>query len=195
MLSELKYTYDIVYSECDFSKYSLVIIPDDIRFDDMLSDKVSKYIKAGGKVISSGYSALTSDYSGFALPEWSFDVINVKKDNSAALIERGDAGFTTYFALNYENDLAKMRYSEYETAIAMKAGEGNTSLADEYCSYFEKSGWDGSHYIYYTPPKEATGNSVMAITAQENVAHISFPPMETPVSLPMKWSSRPARVT
>ena len=68
-----------------------------------------------------------------------------------------------------------MRYSAYETAISMKAGDGNISLADEHRSYFDRHGWDGRHYIFYTPPKEPTGNSVMAVTKEENVAHISFP--------------------
>ena len=175
ILSELKYTYDIVYTDCDFSKYRLVIIPDNIRFDDKLSKTISEYLKGGGKVISSGTSALIQNELKFALSEWSFEPVSYIENSGVSLISRGDAGFTTYFSLNYQSDFAKMRYSEYETAMSMKAGDANTSLADEYRSYFDKSGWNGRHYIYYTPPKEATGNSVMAVNSQENVAHITFP--------------------
>ncbi len=175
MLSELKYTYDVVWYDTDFSKYKLIIVADDVSFDEILSRRVSDYLKSGGKVISSGTSALLKGKLSFALPEWSFEPVNYIENNGASLIQRGDAGFTTYFTLNYENNLAKMRYSEYETAISMKAGEGNISLAEEHRSYFDKSGWDGRHYVFYTPPKEPTGNSVMAVNKEENVAHIAFP--------------------
>lgn len=175
MLSELKYNYDIVCYEADFSKYPLIIIPDDIIFDDELANKVSEYLKNGGKVISSGTSALSCGALEFALPEWSFEPVSYVETDGGALISHGAAGFTYYFTLNYENNFAKMRYSAYETAISMKAGVGNISLADEHCSYFDKYGFDGRHYIFYTPPKEPTGNSVMAVTGAENVAHIAFP--------------------
>jgi hypothetical protein len=175
MLSELKYNYDVVCCEKDFSKYPLIIIPDDIRFDESLAKRVSEYIKSGGKVISTGTSALACDELSFASPEWTFEPVSYLQNKGASTRRVGDAGYTSYFKLNYESGLADMIYSQYETAISMKAGEGNISLADEYCSYFENSGWDGRHYIFYTPPKEATGNSVVAVTKAENVAHISFP--------------------
>ena len=175
MLSELKYTFDVVWYEDDFSKYDLIVIPDGVRFDEALAKSISDYLKAGGKVISAGLSGLCPEKLEFALDEWSFEPVAYTDKSVTAVINRGECGFTTYFGLNYESGLADMLYSEYETAMSMKAGEGSTSLADEYRSYFERSGWDGTHYIFYTPPKEATGNSVMAVNSLDNVAHISFP--------------------
>ena len=49
------------------------------------------------------------------------------------------------------------------------------SLADEYDSYFEAPKYDGKHFIYYTPPRRATGNTVVAINAAKSVAHVAFP--------------------
>lgn len=176
MLAELKYSYDVIYtkSDVDLSKYRVIILPDDIRVDSELASKLDRYLKLGGKIISTGYSGLTPKGDGFALPQWSFDYLGDApiKLNEANLF---DTGFAGYFKLGYEApELADMRYAVYDTAIAMKEGEGNISLAQEYNTYFDKIGWDGRHFIFYTPPKDATGNSVMAVNAQNNVAHISF---------------------
>ncbi len=176
MLSELKYSYDVIYtkSEDDWSKYRVLILPDSVRVDSELAAKLDKYLKRGGKIISTGYSGLTPNGEGFALPQWSFDY---KGDAPIKLNTENlfDTGFAGYFKLSYEApELADMRYAAYHTAIAMKSGEGNTSLAEEYNTYFDKIGWNGRHFVFYTPPKEATGNSVMAVNAENNVAQISF---------------------
>ena len=176
MLSELKYSFDVIFtkSEADFTKYRVIILPDRVRVDEELAAKLDSYLKRGGKIISTGYSGLTPNGDGFALPQWSFDYLGeapVKLDTTDLF----DTGFPSYFKLAYDApELADMRYASYNTGIAMKAGEGNTSLAEEYNTYFDKLGWNGKHYIFYTPPKEATGNSAMAVNKENNVAHISF---------------------
>ncbi len=176
MLAELKYDFDVVYVEGDFSKYPVIIIPDDIFFDEKLTAKVRAYIDNGGKVISSGFSGIRADKSGFALPEWELDYLG----DDANVVEKrvitpDEASFTTYFTLNFETpDIATIRYSEYDTAIKMRARDGAVSLADEIGSYWDKGGWDGRHYIFYTPPKEKTGNSALAVNSKGNVAHFSF---------------------
>ncbi len=176
MLSELKYDFDVVYVDGDFSKYDLLIIPDDILFDEKLTAKVKAHIEKGGKVITSGLSGISSDKSGFALPEWEFDYLG---DDANIVPKRritpDEATFTSYFTLNFDTDkVIKMRYSAYDTAIHMRAHDGCTVLADEIDSYWERGGWDGRHYIFYTPPKAPNGNAALAINSKGNVAHFSF---------------------
>ena len=80
-----------------------------------------------------------------------------------------------YFKLRYPLEgIADMCYAQYETAISMKCRGGAESLADEYDTYFEKPGWDGKHFYFYTPPKQASGNSVVAVNGDGSVAHIAF---------------------
>jgi len=62
MLLEGKYLYDILDSECDFSKYKLLILPDKIEIKGILGDKIKKFVADGGKVLCSGTSGL--DESG-----------------------------------------------------------------------------------------------------------------------------------
>ncbi|MBO5879837.1 MAG: beta-galactosidase trimerization domain-containing protein [Clostridia bacterium] len=175
MLSELKYTYDIVWYGEDFSKYPLVILPDNLLFDKDFAERIRTYLNAGGKVISSGYSGLNKEKDSFVLSEWGTDFVSVIEKGANENPRMCDAGYTTYFKLNYETSLADMCYSQYETAISMRASEGTLVLADEYASYFKKSGWTGEHFIYYTPPKSKTENAVVTVNSSENVAQISFP--------------------
>ena len=58
MLLEGKYLYDILDSECDFSKYKLLILPDKIEIKGILGEKIKKFVSDGGKVLCSGKSGL-----------------------------------------------------------------------------------------------------------------------------------------
>ena len=58
MLLEGKYLYDILDSECDFSKYKLLILPDKITISGELGEKIKKFVACGGKVLCSGTSGL-----------------------------------------------------------------------------------------------------------------------------------------
>ncbi|MBR5140748.1 MAG: beta-galactosidase trimerization domain-containing protein, partial [Clostridia bacterium] len=175
MLSELKYTYDIVWHENDLSKYRLVIIPHGVVFTEKTKAALQSYLRSGGKIISAGSSGVDIDNGEFALPEWSFEFVSKIEKDPKITQAICDAAYTTYFKVLYPTDKADMCYSQYETAISMRAGAGNTTLAEEYNSYFKGPGYDGRHFIYYTPPYESTGNSVIAVNSTQNVAHISFP--------------------
>ena len=176
MLSELKYTYDIIHKDGDFSSYKLLIIPDNISLNENHAKKLKSYLDNGGKVISTGFSGLNADRTGFILPEWNFEYLGNVSNKADLAVSPGVAGFTTFFTLDYDApEVAKMRYSQYDTAIRMKPLNGSTSLATEYNSYFDECGWNGKHFVFYTPPKASTGNSVVAINDKQNVAHISFP--------------------
>lgn len=164
MLSELKYAFDIVRAENDFSGYKLLILPDDIAVDKALGAKLSAFLAKGGKILSTGTSALTPDKSGFALPEWDFEFLGLDESN------------TTYFALEETPEgIAEMPYSTYTSGIRMAAKTGNRVFASSVASYFKNTGWDGLHYYFYTPPKEKDGGAAVLMNAGGNVAHVSFP--------------------
>ena len=164
MLSELKYTFDFVRAERDFSAYKLLILPDGITVNEALAQKLSAFLAKGGKIISTGFSGLTPEKNGFALPEWDFEFVSLDESN------------TTYFQTEFEAEgIADMPYSTYASGISMKEKEGNRLLASSIASYFKKTGWDGLHYYFYTPPKAKDGNATVLMNAKGNVAHISFP--------------------
>ncbi|MBR5139948.1 MAG: beta-galactosidase trimerization domain-containing protein, partial [Clostridia bacterium] len=164
LLSELKYSYDIVDTDADFSRYQVIILPDVIKMSAELKENLKKYLKSGGKVISSATAALTEDESGFALPEWNFEYIG--KDTTD----------TSYFHLNQKIEgLADMDYSYYKSGISMRAKTDNSSLADIVCGYFPNHGHHDLHNYRYVPPKAKNGNSAVLINKEETVCHIAFP--------------------
>ncbi len=58
ILLESKRLYNFIDDQEDFSKYKLIIMPDYIRFDSSLKEKVENYLKCGGKILLSGKSGL-----------------------------------------------------------------------------------------------------------------------------------------
>ena len=50
-----------------FSKYRLLILPDDIRLDDALAGRLAEFLAKGGKVLATGESGLKADADAFAL--------------------------------------------------------------------------------------------------------------------------------
>ena len=58
MLSELKQQFDVVTLFSDWSKYKVLVIPDNIAFNEEIARRVKAHIAAGKAVISSGSSGL-----------------------------------------------------------------------------------------------------------------------------------------
>ena len=67
ILLEGKYLFNVVDTDEDFNKYKVLILADDIRLDDMMADKISSFIKNGGKVLATGKSGLFTDKQEFAV--------------------------------------------------------------------------------------------------------------------------------
>ena len=61
ILLEGKYLYDVLDAECDFSRYKVLILPDKIRTDGALAERLRAFVRAGGKVLCSGLSGTDSD--------------------------------------------------------------------------------------------------------------------------------------
>lgn len=66
ILQEGNYLFDVIDTESDFSKYKLIILPDEIRTDGKLKDKLKEFINNGGKLLASGESGLDKDKDEFA---------------------------------------------------------------------------------------------------------------------------------
>lgn len=61
MLLEGKYLFDVLDTECDFSKYKVIILADRISVKGELFDKLSAFVKNGGKILASGESCIDFD--------------------------------------------------------------------------------------------------------------------------------------
>jgi hypothetical protein len=162
LLDELHIQYDILDARRSFSAYRVVILPDDVLIDDGLAEKLSEYLAAGGRVVSSGRSGLDPEEKSFRLPEWDFDYEGAEPNNigyfrAVAPLDKG---------------IADMDTAAYGSGIAMRARRQEQVGAWLVSPYFDYH-WDGLQAYFYVPPKASAG--LAAICRTERVCHVSFP--------------------
>jgi hypothetical protein len=58
--------FDVLDGEMDFSKYKVLILPDDILINSGLKTRLDDYLQDGGKLFLTGQSGLSHDLKGFA---------------------------------------------------------------------------------------------------------------------------------
>jgi len=161
MLSELKQQFDVVTLASDWSKYAVLVIPDDILFTDEIATRVKAHLAAGKAVISSGTSGLDQGKKQFVFEkEWG---VKYLRDNDFD---------PAYFKVgkNYNSRLPDMPLSLYSTGIDVEPLVGTIVEANIIKPYFNR-GWDGEYAFYYTPPDKVT--DLPALTINGNVAHFS----------------------
>jgi hypothetical protein len=67
MLLEGKILFDVIDAEEDFAKYKVIILPDLVRLNVGLRNKLADYLQRGGKVLATGESGLDETGTAFAL--------------------------------------------------------------------------------------------------------------------------------
>ncbi len=66
IMLEGKYLFNIIDGEEDFNKYKVIILPDAIRLNDELTQKLRAYTQNGGKLLATGKSGLNENGDAFA---------------------------------------------------------------------------------------------------------------------------------
>ena len=67
VLQEGNYLFDVLDIESDFSKYKLLVLPDGIRINERLKEKLDEFTKNCGKLLATGESGLCEKEDSFAL--------------------------------------------------------------------------------------------------------------------------------
>ena len=161
MLSELKHQFDVVTLASDWSKYKVLIFPDNITFDGEITRRVKKHISEGKAVISTGSSGLDKENKRFALEqEWGVRYIGENDFDPA------------YFHVekNYNHSMPDMPLSLYSSGIDMEPSGGTRVGAFLIRPYYNRM-WDGEYAFYYNPPDKETEKP--ALTIHNKVAHFS----------------------
>ena len=161
MLSELRQQFDVVTTFSDWSKYKVLVIPDDILFDDEVVLRVKAHIAEGKAVISSGSSGLDPEQKKFVLEkEWGVKYLGENSFDPA------------YFTVNktFNSGLPDMPLSQYSTGVDLEPLPGTNVEANLVKPYYNRH-WDGEYAFYYTPPDKVT--DLPALTVNRNVAHFS----------------------
>ena len=161
MLSELKQQFDVVTEFSDWSKYKVLVIPDDIIFNQEIARRVKTHISEGKAVISSGSSGLDEEKKQFVLEkEWGVNYIGENNFDPA------------YFTVgkNFNRGLPDMPISLYSSGIDVKPLSGTIVEANLIKPYYNR-GWDGVYAFYYNPPDKVT--EIPALTINGKVAVFS----------------------
>ncbi len=61
VLAESRFTFDLIDTESDFSRYRLLILPDRIAVSPELKTKIEAYVAGGGHVLLTGHSGIGAD--------------------------------------------------------------------------------------------------------------------------------------
>ncbi len=161
MLAELKQQFDVVTTGSDWSKYKVLVIPDNVVFNEELAEKVKAHISAGKAVISSGSSGLDTKLENFMLEkEWGVKFAGKNEYDPAYFVAEKD----------FSNGLPDMPLSLYATGIDVEPLAGTRVEARLVKPYFNKI-WDGEYAFYYTPPDKVTDKP--ALTINRKVAHFT----------------------
>jgi len=160
LLAELKYNFDIINDEMDFSPYKLIIMADEFTMNESTKLKLEKFIENGGSILSSGTAGLNKKEKKFVLDEYSF--LSYEGD------ERGyEDGWAAYYRLLGED----RDYSTYAPGILMK-NNGGTTIAEHVPAAFPFES-DGLRGYVYIPPTEKDG--YCSVATKGKTTHISFP--------------------
>jgi hypothetical protein len=163
MLMELKQQFDVCDARADLSAYRIIILPDHVSITDALRLKLERHLSAGGAIVSSAWSGLRPDGSGFALDGYRLGCDGPEPYRPTFLRAR----------TGWDHGLPDMLVTVYDQGIAMRPLAGAETLAELYRPYFNEETWDWYHEHVYTPPEGETGRPALARCG--NVFHFSFP--------------------
>ncbi len=158
ILLEGKYLFDVIDAEEPFDKYKLLILPDSIRLDDAMADKVRAFVAKGGKVLASGTSCLST-----AKDEFVVDLGAVWKGVSAFR--------PVYFRPDFDiGCLRNSAYVIYEQAYDMEAKPDAKVLIHRENPYFNRTTFTFCSHQH--TPNDKT-KSYPAATLGKNGAYVS----------------------
>lgn len=160
MMLEGHYLYNVIDAEEDFSRYKLLILPDNITLTGELKDKIDAYLKQGGKLLLTGLSG-TDGNGSFAL--------------DLGLTFGGEGKFQpTYLRPSfdlYPNGITSyvMYFKNYEVALTDAfRGEVTAHRVD---SYFNRT---SEHFCSHLHTPYDRGTASVGAVVTDNVGYIAW---------------------
>jgi hypothetical protein len=169
MLAELHQQFDVLDRDSDFSRYSVLILPDSHRFDQDLLRQVRSYLAGGGKLILSHESGLDLDGKQFVLSEMGVEYFGPSP-------YPGDLGDYFEALEGVNDDIDPMVQFTYARGSMVKAKPGTAELAWFWKPYFDRT-YEHFSSHHQTPWEEPTDYTTVA--QRGNIIYISFPIFES----------------
>ena len=154
LLSELDIQFDIVTTASDWSKYTLLILPDDVTLDQEVLERCKRHLAAGGRILSTGSAGLT-EAKQFP-EEWPVEYVEDVKY---------DPAFFTFADL-----LPDMPFALHEKGVSFKLKEGVQSFGALHKAHCNMEWQNGYPEFYLPPEKEKTGEF---LAVNDKIAHFS----------------------
>lgn len=162
MLLEMHLPFDVIDPDADFSSYRLIILPDEIRLDDALSERLNVFVEKGGALIATGDSGLSVDGTDFQL-------------DIGAVVEAETVAFEPSYlrsVCDIDQDLVDAPVVMYGPARSLKLTDGQ-GMADIVPSYFNRS-WDRFCSHLHTPEDPYAASKGVAVVRKGNVVYCAY---------------------
>ena len=160
MMLELHHQFDFIDCLDDLHKYKLIILPDNVKIDSGMAEKISAYLKQGGKLIASYRSGLDSEAGEFVIKELGVEFIEPNPYTPSYIVLEDD----------FRGDLPFLEYAMYQDSVCVKANPGSEILAKEGRPYFNRA-YDRFCSHRHFPFECLTGND--SIVRNGNVIYIA----------------------
>ncbi len=149
ILMEGHYLFDVLDLESDFDDYKVLILPDNIRVDGDLKQKLDAYVEKGGKLIACGKSTLPID-----IEKPNADFLYDLGANYQGTRELSPAYVLPTSELTCINDAGYVVYAPTECATLKKGG---TELAVMHDPYFNRTAAHFCSHLHAPEKPEYTG--------------------------------------
>ncbi|MCC7407869.1 MAG: beta-galactosidase trimerization domain-containing protein [Phycisphaeraceae bacterium] len=165
MLTQLRQQFDVLDPrEQDFSRYSLLILPDFVTVDAKLAKRITAYLKRGGVLLATGLSGLSPDGTQKLLPQ-------------LGITPKGLSPFTTTYlrfdpSVNAVTSGPASDHVMYERGARVLPSHSAKVLARVVEPYFERT-WEHFCSHAQTPPAKCTRYA--AAVLQGRVGYVSYP--------------------
>ena len=165
MLEEMGCQFDIIDNLSDFTRYKLLILPDEVSVDDELKAKLQAYLAQGGKILASGLSGLERTEDGakpeFALPELGTSYIGPAPCYPDFILPNDTLG----------KQLPKTEHVMYQKGQEVKPTTGKV-LMDCAVPYFNRT-WE--HFCSHKHTPSSHEIAYPAAVGTENTVYFSHP--------------------
>ncbi len=162
ILQEGAHQYDFIDSASDFSKYRVLILPDNIPLSETFAQKLNDYLKHGGSLIASYQSGMDADHTHFMLDALGVEYLGDAPYSPDFILPRGEIGA----------GLPETEHVMYKRGLEVKALEGTEILANTINSYFDRT------YKHFSSHKHSPSSGEVgapAITRRARAIYFSHP--------------------
>jgi Hypothetical glycosyl hydrolase 6/Beta-galactosidase trimerisation domain len=161
VLLESHFLFDVVDRYSDFSEYKLLILPDLIRLDGDLAERIEVYRRGGGRILLSGESGFARSENRFAIEVGATTV--------------GVSPFSPDFVLPFSElrpDFVNEPFVMYAPSHRLQVTSGR-SLGQVFDPYFNRTGKHFCSHMHTPPRPEPSGFD--AAVLHDGVLYLAHP--------------------